>query len=78
MKHFYNDTGNLSSYFRILNLDTSQCSRQKHKGELSVKVKIGNANSTITFPHIESYDYEKSGDFTKIKVHNYQELFGKF
>lgn len=37
MKHFYSDSGNLSSYFRILTLDTSECSRQKHQSNLSVQ-----------------------------------------
>lgn len=78
IKDFYKDTDNLSSYFRILTLDTSQCSRQKHQGELSVKLEVGNANISVTFPHIEDYDYEKNGEFNKVKVQDYRELFGKF
>ena len=44
--------------------------------ELSVKTKIGNAEATITFPHIEDSKFETNGDYTKVYVQDYIDLFG--
>mmetsp|Transcript_36520 Transcript_36520/g.36114 ORF Transcript_36520/g.36114 Transcript_36520/m.36114 type:complete len:266 (-) Transcript_36520:1-798(-) len=77
IKDFYSNTDNLSSYFRILTIDTSKCSTQRHNTKKSVECTIGNAHCSITFPHIEDYDYEKNQEFTKVKVKDYRSLFGK-
>jgi hypothetical protein len=77
MKNFYSDSRNFSSYFRVLTIDTSQCKRQKHKDELSVKVKIGNADGLITFPHVEDSHFEDNKEFVRVKVQDYTPLFGE-
>ena len=44
--------------------------------DLSVKTKIGNAEATITFPHIEDPQFNINGEYTRIMVQDYLKLFG--
>lgn len=77
IKDFYSNTDYLSSYFRILTIDTSVCNRKSHSNDRMVKTKIGNAHATIIFPHIEDSEFERTGRFTKIYAQDYIDLFGQ-
>jgi len=78
MKSFYSDPGNLSSYFRILTIDTSVWSKDHLKTDKITNLKIGNARVTISFPHIEDPDFETNGKSHRIRVQDYTKLFGEF
>lgn len=76
IKDFYSNHDNLSSYFRVLTVDTTVCKMKIDQHEKSVQLKVGNAMITITFPHIEDSQFEKNGDSIKVFTHDYVNIFG--